>query len=184
MTGPRESIGRHPRRVRPDAAIASEDAADSPHAPAPSPRVVRLGPRECDRVLHRNSVGRIAFAFDRRVEILPIHYVPDGEWLYGRTSPGDKLAMWHHSHWVAFEVDEVRGLFDWTSVVVHGGLDVLDPSTSARAAAAWEHAIALLRRLVPDTGTVHDPVPNRTIVFRIHVDEVSGRSALPPPPVA
>ena len=160
-------------------------AADrEPCAPAPGPHILRLTRAECEAVLRRHDVGRVAFALDRRVEILPIHYVLDDEWLYGRTSPGAKLEMWQHSHWVAFEVDEVRGLFDWTSVVVHGALYLIDPARSGSEAATWEHAVSVLRRLIPDTGAVHDPVPNRSVVFRIHLDEVSGRTALPPPPVA
>jgi hypothetical protein len=47
---------------------------------------------------------------------------------------------------------------------------------------ALEHALNVLRRLAPDTGGLYDPVPHRTIVFRIHVDEMTGRSARPPSP--
>lgn len=153
---------------------------DPPVTAAAAPTIRVLGRDECEAVLHRHTVGRIAFAFERRVEILPIHFVYDAGWLYGRTSPGDKLDVWRHSRWVAFEVDEVRGLFDWTSVVVHGGLYLLSPDTTAADASAWERAVSLLRRLGPEAGTAHDPVPHRAIVFRIHADELSGRTATPP----
>ncbi|HEX6629529.1 MAG TPA: pyridoxamine 5'-phosphate oxidase family protein [Gemmatimonadaceae bacterium] len=158
--------------------------APVPLVPAPSPEIRALTTRECEALLRRNQVGRIAFSFDRRVEILPIHYVYDDGWLYGRTSPGDKIAMWRHSHWVAFEVDEVRGLFDWASVVVHGALYLLRPEETEANAAEWERAVGLLRRLLPETAGMHDPVPHRNIVFRIHADHMDGRMALPPPPPA
>jgi hypothetical protein len=153
-----------------------------PLVPAPGPEIRPLTRRECEAVLRRNMVGRIAYAFERRVEILPIHYVYEDGWLYGRTSPGAKISMWRHSQWVAFEVDEVRALFDWTSVVAHGGLYVVHPDATEAEAEVWERAVVLLRRVVPDTGSVHDPVPHRTIVFRIHVDELDGRTAQPPAP--
>ena len=112
------------------------------------------------------------------MDILPVHYVYEDGWLYGRTSPGIKTDMWRHSRWVAFEVDEVRALFDWSSVIVHGGLYPLRPE--GVEADNWQQAVELLKRLVPGTGTAYDPVPQRTIVFRIHVDGMYGRMALPP----
>ena len=154
---------------------------EPPVAPATGPVIRVLDRAECEAVLRRHTVGRIAFAFERRIEILPIHFVHDDGWLYGRTSPGDKIDMWRHSRWVAFEVDEVRGLFDWTSVVAHGALYPLSPESSPADASAWERAVQLLRRLVADTGTAHDPVPERTVVFRIHADDMTGRRATPAP---
>ena len=153
-----------------------------PIVPPPAPTIRELTRVECEAVLRRQRVGRIAFAFERRVEILPIHYVYDDGWLYGRTSPGTKIDMWLHSHWVAFEVDEERALFDWTSVIAHGGLYLLQPDVRPMDVNALEHALNVLRRLAPDTDGLYDPVPHRTIVFRIHVDEMTGRSARPPSP--
>lgn len=162
--------------------LRSTPEPTQPVVPASGPEIRDLTRDECEAVLRRNYVGRVAFAFDRRVEILPIHYVYEDGWLYGRTSPGSRIKMWRHSPWVAFEVDEVRALFDWTSVVAHGGLYLLPPDAADAEAEAWEQAVTVLRRIVPETGSVHDPVPYRTIVFRIHVDELDGRAAYPPSP--
>jgi uncharacterized protein len=161
-----------------------EHDRDAPLVRALGPSIRDLAPQECLAVLGRHTVARIAYAFERHVDIVPVHYVYDGGWLYGRTSDGGKLQAWRHSHWVAAEVDEVRGLFDWVSVVVHGTVHVLGPEGGDDSAAAWEHAVALLRRLVPQTGTVYDPVPHRTVLFRIHVDEMTGRECQPGPPPA
>ena len=172
-----------PSGVRPAADRDAErdmSQADPLH-PAPGPRIRPLSPAECEAVLRRHQVGRLAYAFGGRVDILPLHFVYDDGWLYARTSPGHKLETWQHSHWVALEVDEVRALFDWTSVVVHGGLYVLRPDGPAGAAATWEHAVDVLRRLVPDTGTAYDPVPWRSTVLRMHADEITGRTATPAP---
>ncbi len=168
-----------PNETTSDHAAAGAD--DGPVAPAAGPTIRELTRIECEEVLRRNIVGRVAFAFDRRVEIRPIHYVYEDGWLYGRTSPGDKIDMWRHSRWVAFEVDEVRGVFDWTSVLVHGGLYLVSPDGSQGDPGVWEQAVQVLRRLMPEAGTAHDPVPARTIVFRIHADDVAGRTATPAP---
>lgn len=130
---------------------------------------------ESRAVLARHHVGRIAYSLHDRVDIEPVHYAYDGGWIFGRTSVGAKLATLAHRPWCAFEVDEVRGLFDWTSAVVKGSFHLLDPERGS--ADVFGRALELLSTLVPDTFTSHDPVPHRSILFGIHVDEISGRAA-------
>lgn len=143
----------------------------------PHPVFRELDRRTCERILRRNHVARLAFSFHDRVDIEPIHYVYDEGWVFGRTSPGSKLLTISHSHWVALEVDEISAMFDWRSVVVHGTFLTLDPAVPGVEAQAWGRAVSLLRELVPETGTASDPVAFRTVMFRIHIDEVAGREA-------
>jgi nitroimidazol reductase NimA-like FMN-containing flavoprotein (pyridoxamine 5'-phosphate oxidase superfamily) len=145
--------------------------------PTPTPRFRELDPTECNALLARHSVGRMAFARKDRVDIEPIHYVFEGEWLYGRTQPGTKLEVLTHNRWVAFEIDEVDALFDWRSVVVKGGFYILRPEGSAHEREIYDNGVQLLRRLVPETLTPEDPLPDRAIIFRIHIDEMFGREA-------
>ena len=128
-------------------------------------------------MLARHHVGRIAYAYRDRVDIEPIHYAAEGDWIYGRTSIGTKLATLAHRPWCAFEVDEVRGTFDWESAVVRGSFQLLDPETGSPD--AYGRAVALLRRLVPGTLTADDPAPHRVVLFGIHVAEITGRAARP-----
>ena len=143
------------------------------------PRIRVLTATECERLLARNTVGRIAFTFHDRVDIQPIHYVHEAGWLYGRTSEGAKLATLAHNQWMAFEVDEVRGTFDWASVVVHGSFHRIDPDGSPSEQAAAVHAVELLRAIVPETFEADDPVAFRSVLFRIYVGTISGRVATP-----
>ena len=145
--------------------------------PTPTPRFRDLDPAECTALLARHNVGRMAFARKDRVDIEPIHYVFDDQWVYGRTQPGTKLEVLTHNRWVAFEVDEVDALFDWRSVVVKGGFYLLRADGSAQERKIYDNGVAILRRLVPETLTPRDPLPDRAIVFRIHVDEMFGRAA-------
>src|SRR5215213_2929419 len=107
----------------------------APRAAPPSFRA--LTPDECEALLVRNSVGRLAFSFHDRVDVEPTHYVYEDGWIYGRTSFGSKITPIRHSHWVAFEVDEADGVFDWRSVVVHGGLYFLDPDGAPEEREEW-----------------------------------------------
>jgi nitroimidazol reductase NimA-like FMN-containing flavoprotein (pyridoxamine 5'-phosphate oxidase superfamily) len=148
--------------------------------PAASLHIADLPPAEITALLERNHVGRIAFTTHDRVDIEPIHYVYADGWIYGRTSHGAKLTTLEKNRWVAFEVDEVKSLFDWRSAVVHGAVYVLEPDSTAEARATWDHALALLRKLLPATLREDDPVPHRGVVFRIAVQESTGRRAVPP----
>lgn len=143
------------------------------------PRFLELSRDECLALLDRNRLGRIAFSRKDIVDIEPIGYVHDDGWLYGRTQPGTKIEVLTHNRWVAFEVDEVRDTFDWASVVVKGGFYIVRAVGSAQEQEVYERAIGILRRAMPEAFTADDPIPERAIVFRIHIDEISGRAAYP-----
>jgi len=145
---------------------------------AKQPHFRALTRTECEELLARNNVGRIAFSFHDRVDIEPLHFVYADGWIYGRTSAGTKVATLEHHPWVAFEVDEHRGIFDWRSVVVKGAFYLLEPDgTMMNDDPTMARGIALLRSLLPETLTADDPVPFRRTIFRIHLDEVTGREA-------
>jgi nitroimidazol reductase NimA-like FMN-containing flavoprotein (pyridoxamine 5'-phosphate oxidase superfamily) len=139
------------------------------------PALRELDRAECEALLARNQVGRIAFSFRDHVDIQPMHYAYADGWIYGRTSPGSKLTTLAHHRWVAFEVDEVEGAFDWRSVVAHGAVYIITPD-SAHAQHA-PRALALLRGVIPETFTERDPVPFRDVLLGIHVDALRGRVA-------
>jgi uncharacterized protein len=147
------------------------------HATDHSPRFADLSEQSARALLARHHVGRLAFAFKNRVDIQPIHYVYDDDWLVGRTGVGSKLVSLAHQPWCAFEVDEVHGLFHWESVVVHGSFSMLDPKVGSSD--RYDRALELLQRFIPGTFSAQDPVPERAILFAIHIDEIRGRSARP-----
>jgi nitroimidazol reductase NimA-like FMN-containing flavoprotein (pyridoxamine 5'-phosphate oxidase superfamily) len=126
-------------------------------------------------LLARHHVGRLAYSLRDRVDIEPVHYVYDGDWIFGRTSMGAKLATLAHRPWCAFEVDEVHGPFDWMSVVVKGSFHLLDPEGGSPD--AYGRALDLVSALVPETFSANDPAPHRSILFGIYVNEITGRSA-------
>jgi hypothetical protein len=141
------------------------------------PLFAELSREDAIRLLAQNHVGRLAFSFHDRVDIEPISYVYRDEWLYARTSPGTKLDTTQHHPWVALEVDEVRGPLDWQSVVVRGKVYFLEPELGPRDRQDYETAVEILQSIDPDALTKSDATPHRRHVFRIHVDEITGRQA-------
>jgi nitroimidazol reductase NimA-like FMN-containing flavoprotein (pyridoxamine 5'-phosphate oxidase superfamily) len=145
----------------------------------PSAPVFRqLDENECRAMLASHHVGRLAYSLHDRLDIEPLHYAYDGQWIYGRTSLGSKLATLAHHPWCAFEVDEVRGVFDWSSVVVKGSFHLLDPASGSPD--RYGRALELVTTLVPETFTPGDPVPHRSVIFGVFISEMSGRTASNP----
>ena len=152
---------------------------------AGNPQFRVLSRPECEAVLTRNSVGRIAFVHGNRPDIIPIHYAFAGTALCGRTAAGTRLEEtsknFSDSWPVAFEVDEIEGLFHWRSVVVHGNLHAAAEGDAEwqRNVRDWEEAMQSFRTLMPEAFTERDPTGFRDILLRIDVAEISGREALP-----
>lgn len=144
-----------------------------------TPVIRELSLDECEAMLRRHMHGRLAFAFRDRVDIEPIHFVYDDGWIIGRTGPGTKLTVLHHAPWVAFEVDDAESMFSWQSVVAKGTAYMLEPDGTAYDESARERAIDAIRRILPEAFTAQDPVPYRSLLFRIHVDELQGRACSP-----
>ena len=144
----------------------------------PDPMFRDLDANASTEILARNHVGRIAYSFHDRVDIEPISYVYADGAVYMRTTPGSKLATLAHAPWVAFEVDEVKGPFDWHSVVAHGTVYVLHETGSAVERDTYREAVDHLRELTPAALREDDPVPARRVLLKLHLDTISGREAV------
>ena len=140
-----------------------------------------LDASEAVAILARNHVGRIAYSFHDRVDIEPIGYVFADGAIYMRTSAGSKLTTLAHAPWAAFEVDEVEGPFQWRSVVAHGSVYALRETGSSIERATYQRAVERLREITPGAFTFEDPVPDRRVLLKLHLDTLSGREATPAP---
>ena len=134
---------------------------------------------EALRVLRRNGIGRIAYSLHDRVEVVPIHYISDGRWLYVRTSPGFKVAVLARNRWLALQTDEIESMVSWRSVLVHGAAYVLSADATPDLARRYRRAVRKLRTLMPEALTADDPVAFRSVFLGIHIDAITGREARP-----
>ena len=143
----------------------------------PEPVFRELSKREMEAMLRRNHVGRVAFSFRDSVDIRPIHYVWRKGWLFGRTSPGDKLITLRHNQWVSFEIDEISGPLDWASVIVRGTFYRLSREGSVHDVRLYKRAVRAIRQEAPHTLRKSDPVPFRSEIFGISINGATGRSS-------
>ena len=138
-----------------------------------------LAKPEIEALLRRHNVGRIAFTDGRRVDIEPIGYVYHDGAIYGRAAQGTRMRALSDRPWVAFEVDEIRSFVDWESAVVKGTMYIVEWGPAPAMREQYDKALRLIRSAMPEALTEDDPVPARTILFRIHIDEMEGRAATP-----
>lgn len=164
--------------VRKSGARARVQQADRPAPRAdrlPAAILRALSPRQCEALLARNMVGRIAFAHRGQVNIAPMLYVFVDGWLYARADAAMRVAI-RHNRWVAVEVAEVKGVSDWQSVVARGACYSTTGGRST-ADAAIPDAIAHLRSKVPEMSRPGASARFRTAIYRVHVDQLTGYSA-------
>lgn len=148
-----------------------------PPRKARKPVFLALTDEECRAVLGRNHVGRLAFINHGVVDIEPVHYIVGDSWIFVRSAEGAKLHAFAHNPYVAFEVDEVDGTFDWRSVVAHGTIYLMSEHGDRADRSDFEHALDALRSFIPETLTEDDPTPFRNTIYGLHVDKVAGRGA-------
>ncbi|MBT1703734.1 pyridoxamine 5'-phosphate oxidase family protein [Chryseosolibacter indicus] len=143
----------------------------------------KLTTKQCEYILQSNYIGRIGCYTNGKVLVLPVTYVFDGEFIYGRSLEGTKISMMRKNPHVCFQVDNIDGLSSWRSVVVNGKFEEL------KTEAAQQKARKLfLERLQPLTlGETVDPArehanpphtvvkKKKPIIYRIGIDEIAGR---------
>jgi uncharacterized protein len=129
---------------------------------------------EAREVLTGLHLGRLAYVEGARIEIRPVGYAFDGEWLFGRMGPGSKVKALLHHRWVTFQVDDVESLWSWRSILVHGALHFLEAGGGAEAERVRGRALEALAAAFPGIGTDDDPGHFRGLIFGITPQEVSG----------
>lgn len=125
-----------------------------------------LTPEHCVELLGTTTVGRVAFAGEHRIEILPVNFVYRDSAVLFRTSPHGALAVLAAGvDGVAFEVDyhDDLGQSGW-SVVVSGRVEAVEDSDEL--AELWSHV-----RPSPWAAGI------RTLFLRLDPILITGRAA-------
>lgn len=144
-------------------------------APPGALRVEEMDGRAMEALLDRTRIGRLAYIDGRRVEIRPLGFVRDGDWVFGRMEAGGKVEALLHLPWVAFQVDEIRSPWAWESVLLHGPLHFLPEGEGGpEGAKVRARALQALERAIPGFGTTADPGGHRTLLFGILPQERRG----------
>lgn len=143
-----------------------------------------MTPEDCRQMLQRENIGRLACAKGNQPYIVPIYFAYQGEYLYGFSSLGQKIAWMRANPSVCVQMDALTSGDQWLSVIVTGRYEelpdiaewqeeVLDAYELIRKRALWwqpSYASAVL------SDSSQPPTP---VHYRIHVEQVTGRRAFP-----
>ena len=142
----------------------------------------KLEPQQIEEVLKNQFVGRIGCSLNNETYIVPRSYVYDGDYIYGHTAEGKNPDIMRKNPRVCFQVDEMKDMANWKSVVLQGEFEEIRQREQRNEAMQ-----RLLNRYLPviSSVTTHlgehwpfhpdDVTDINGIVFRIAVKEKSGR---------
>src|SRR4030095_9284901 len=141
-----------------------------------------LNNTECQKVLGRNKVGHLACAHDNQPYVMPLNYAYDGNYLYAFTTRGQKVEWMRSNPLICFEVDEVSGHTDWTSIIVFGHYEELPDKPEYEPSRIRAHAFTQKRAAWGEPAYIsqeHRDQPHSLtpIFFRIRVDIMTGHRA-------
>ena len=129
-----------------------------------------------EALLHDEVVGRLGCHADGRTYVVPIVYAYDGEAVYGHSRDGLKLRMMRANPRVCFEVDRMRDLANWESVIASGTFEELHGD---RAAAAMARLVERLAPRMTGQGSARPPEGHgggaTAVAYRVVLDERTGR---------
>jgi len=136
--------------------------------------ITPLSREEARALLFETKIGRLGCLYEGKPYVVPVNYVFDGENLYVHSLPGRKLDALRANPRACLQVDEIIDQYRWRSAIAFGTYeDVTDSDERARAARLL---LARFPQLTPvESVPVHDG-QSSVIIFRIHVDEVTGKA--------
>jgi nitroimidazol reductase NimA-like FMN-containing flavoprotein (pyridoxamine 5'-phosphate oxidase superfamily) len=138
----------------------------------------RLGEAEIEDVLRTATIGRIGCRDGDSVYVVPISFVYADGCAYGHSAEGRQLTLMRATPEVCFEVEDVRRLSDWRTVVARGAFEELhgDDARAALDLLAIRFAPPGTR---PDAGAPASSHGHSTstppVLFRIRLLSTTGR---------
>lgn len=141
-----------------------------------------LNKQQIEEVLIHQVFGRIGCFADGVTYIVPISYAYDGIYVYGHTNEGMKVDMIRKNAQVCFEVEEMKDMANWKTVITWGSIEELTDHNQRKIALQ-----VLVDRILPliSSETTHlsphwpfpvnDVSTIKGIVFRIKLEKRTGR---------
>ena len=142
---------------------------------------------QCADVLERTNVGRLGCSKQGQPYIVPILFSFDRDrgCVYGFSTVGQKVTWMRENPLVCLEVDEIQDKDHWHSVVLFGRYEEIQDSPEE--AEARQRAEALFQQRaewwLPAAAKVGLRERHAVVVYRIHIDRISGRRAARTSPV-
>ena len=142
-----------------------------------------LDAKEIDEVLRSEILGRIGCVADGWPYVVPVTYVYEGDFIYGHSAEGMKVRAMRENPLVCFEVERLRSMTNWRTVVVRGRFEQLGSDDEGPAIDLINSRLARIETSASARLTMQEEVHrregfSRPVFFRIHVQDKTGRFEL------
>ena len=141
----------------------------------------KLSPPECEEILSRTEVGRLACTHDGQPYVVPIHFSFDSDrtCLYAFSMVGQKINWMRANPKVCMEVEEITDKNNWATVLVFGRYQEIDDSDDEAETRkrAWERFQHRPEWWLPAAAKVPSRERHAMVVYRIQIDRLTGRRA-------
>lgn len=141
----------------------------------------KLTPEECESLLQKAALARLACALDNQPYVIPIYVAYDKGSLYALSTLGQKIEWMRENPKVCLQVDEIQSNEHWTSVIVNGQYQELpepqytDERNHAKKLLEKRHRwwqAAMAERQMTKGEHLIDP-----LFFRVRIDSMTGLRA-------
>ncbi len=156
----------------------------------------KLTSGEIENLLHQQFIGHLGCQDKDTVYVVPVSYAYDEGNIYCHSLEGQKVAMMRNNPKVCFQVDEMKDMANWKSVITWGNFEEIDGEMDRRKAL---HILSARRLPISSSITTHlgetwpftDEGANvlkgiAGLFFRISLKEKSGEyesSSVSPQPI-
>ena len=80
----------------------------------------KLNENQIEKLLEEQYIGRIGCHSDDKTYIVPINYVYKDGYVYAHSALGKKIKMLRKNPKLCFQVDDIKSILDWKSVIAWG----------------------------------------------------------------
>lgn len=143
----------------------------------------KLTAEECESLLQKAALARLACALDNQPYVIPIYVAYDKGSLYALSTLGQKIEWMRANSKVCLQFDEIQSNEHWNSVIVSGQYQELpepqytDERNHAKKLLEKRHRwwqAAMAERQMTAGEHLIDP-----LFFRVRIDSMTGLRATP-----
>ncbi|TWI94756.1 hypothetical protein JN11_04537 [Mucilaginibacter frigoritolerans] len=138
---------------------------------------------QIEALLKDQLIGRLGCHSNGVTYIVPINYVYDGVNIYGHSAKGMKIDIMRQNPAVCFEVDNIKDVTNWQSVIAWGKFEeitemaeqvtILQKLTDRIAPHIIDDSVSPEHGFVDNEGDVGTSV--ELIIYKIIIDKKTGR---------
>ena len=142
-----------------------------------------LNESQVEELLKSQLIGRIGCHANDVTYVVPVNYFYDGVCIYAHSAKGMKIDMMRSNPQVCFEVDDIKSIINWQSVILWGKFEEIeDLDEKAEVMQKLTDRIAPFlttddshpsHGITPRASDVGDKV--ELILYKIVIDKKTGR---------